>query len=294
VLISGAGSPAVSVFTGAPGPIAGTYSLSGFGAGSYAVTPSKTGGVNSITSFDAAKIAQHVAGIVLLTGNQLLVADVSNNGVISSFDAAQIARYVTSSPPFGITGTWKFSPLNRTYATVNANISGEDYTALLMGEVSGNWTNTGARPVGERQWAVGRDTAKAIALNAPNMITSADSEVIIPIWVQGIENMGVISYEFDLKYDPTVIQPLPDPVELDGTVSSRLSVVANATEEGLLRVAVYGPRPIEASGELLKLRFHAVATPGSMSHLTWKRAMFNEGDAGIIAADGKIELFNVR
>ena len=146
VTITANGSPVVSTTTGAPGPTAGQYSLTGFGAGSYTITPTKTGGVNNITSFDAAKIAQHVAGTSTLTGNQLIVADVSNNGSVSSFDAAQIARYVASSPPFGITGTWKFVPVNKVYSSITGDLTGEDYSALLMGEVSGNWTNTGARP----------------------------------------------------------------------------------------------------------------------------------------------------
>lgn len=144
VLLTGIGSPNVFGTTDFPN---GTYTLTGFGAGSYSVTPTKTAGVNGITSFDAARVAQHAAGAVSLTGNQLLVADVSNNGQITSFDAAQIAKFVTGSPPFGITGTWKFIPVNRSYASVTSSVTGEDFIALLMGEVSGNWANTGARPV---------------------------------------------------------------------------------------------------------------------------------------------------
>ncbi|MFN0278239.1 MAG: autotransporter-associated beta strand repeat-containing protein [Pyrinomonadaceae bacterium] len=144
VTVTGSGSPTVITTTAAPGPIAGQYSLSGFGAGSYTVTPTKTGGANSITSFDAARVSQHAAGSALLSGNQLLVADVSNNGSISSFDAGQIARYVTGVPPFGITGNWKFVPVNRSYASITGTINGEDYSALLMGEVSGNWVSTGS------------------------------------------------------------------------------------------------------------------------------------------------------
>ena len=139
VLLSAVGSPNISTTTGFPN---GTYTLTGFGAGSYTVTPTKMDGVNGITSFDAAKIAQHVAGISTLTGNQLIVADTSGNGQISSFDAAQIARYTAAIPGFGSTGTWKFVPVNRAYASVSSNVIGEDFVALLMGEVSGNWANT--------------------------------------------------------------------------------------------------------------------------------------------------------
>ena len=283
---------------------AGTYSLSGFGAGAYTVTPTKTGGVNGISSFDAALIAQHVAGPPLphLSGNQLIVADVSGNGIVSSFDAGLIARYVASVPGTGLTGNWIFNPVNRTYPSVTANIAGEDYIGLLMGEVSGNWTNSGARPVGSGQWRSaaagdgGGDTdsgngpERSISVNAPRLVTPADYEVIVPVTVEGAAEMGIISYEFHLRYDPSVIQAQANPIELAGTVSSGLSVVANAEEAGLLRVAIYGATPIDGNGILLNLRFMAVGAPGSTSQLTWERIMFNEGSPRIMAADGLVEL----
>ena len=139
VLLTGAGSPNVSTMSDA----GGSYSLTGFGAGSYIVTPTKTGSVNgSISSFDAGKVALHAAGTTLLTGNQLVVADVSGNGTISSFDAGQIARYAVGLSGSGSAGNWIFIPTNRKYASVTGNITGEDFIALLMGEVSGNWINT--------------------------------------------------------------------------------------------------------------------------------------------------------
>ncbi|MFN0278182.1 MAG: plastocyanin/azurin family copper-binding protein [Pyrinomonadaceae bacterium] len=139
VLLSGVGSPNVSALTDG----FGAYTLTGFGAGSYTVTPTKTGGVNGISSFDAAKIAQHVSGSALLTGNTLIVADTSNNGSVSSFDAAKIAQFVSGGTiiPPNVTGTWRFIPVNRTYGSVSTNVTGEDFVALLMGEVSGNWAN---------------------------------------------------------------------------------------------------------------------------------------------------------
>ena len=287
VLVSGAGSVAVSTTTGFPN---GNYELTGFGSGSYTVTPSKTGGVNNISSFDAARVAQHVAGSNVLTGNQLIVADVSGNGTVSSFDAGQIARYVATVPGFGATGNWIFSPVNRSYASVTSNISSEDYTALLMGEVSGNWTNTGARLVGSRQRAVGSGPERSIAVYMPNLVASADKEVIIPVSVQGVANKGIISYEFDLRYDPSVLKPLSDPVDLAGTVSRGLTAVANPNEPGLLRVVVYGPMPIDGNGVLLNLKFTAVGAPGSVSPLTWERIMFNEGELTTMTTDGQVEL----
>lgn len=145
VLISGEGTVNVSAATNFPD---GAYSLSGFGSGPYTITPSKDGGTNgAITSFDAARIAQHAAGAGSpLTGNQLIVADVSGNGSITSFDAAQVARYAASVSGSGSTGAWKFIPASRNYSSIISDIAGQDYSALLMGEVSGNWTNSQTKP----------------------------------------------------------------------------------------------------------------------------------------------------
>jgi uncharacterized delta-60 repeat protein len=324
----------------------GNYSLSGFQAGSYTVTPSKTGGVNgSISSFDAGRIAQHVAGINVLVGNQLVVADVSGNGTISSFDAGEVAKYAAGLSGFGLTSSWIFTPANRTYASVTTNISGEDYSALLMGEVSGNWMNTGARAIGRK--AVGSDVAEGqnrlrkraaswpntsdrartetvapeqepaepqdilasqtekqsfsanraaepqgrISVEIPELTTAADKEIVVPVNVSGIAGKDVISYEFDLKYDPAVIEPVADGVDVKETASRGLSVVFNAATPGLLRVVVYGAYPIDIDGMLLNLRFAAVGAAGSVSPLVFEQIMFNEGEPRVSVAGGEIKLY---
>jgi autotransporter-associated beta strand protein len=284
VTITGQGSPTIVTTTAAPGGAAGQYTLMGFGAGAYTVTPAKTSGANSITSFDAAKIAQHVAGTVPLTGNQLIVADVSNNGSISSFDAGQIARYVAALPPFGVTGQWRFTPVNRMYDSVTTELNGEDYTALLMGEVSGNWSNTGARVASSGPWTVNTEGSEPnIVVSLPEVTAATEKEIIVPVNVRGVANKEIISYEFDLEYDPAVIQPHADPVELAGTVSRGLSAVVNAAEPGLLRVVVYGAIPINNDGVLLYLRFDATGEPGSATPLSLKNILFNEGSNPTLA-----------
>ena len=65
-------------------------------------------------------------------------------------------------------------------------------------------------------------------------MTPADNEVVIPVSVQGAANKGIISYEFDLRYDPVGDTASGDPVDVTGTVSRGLSAVANADEPGLV------------------------------------------------------------
>ncbi len=283
VLISAAGSPPLSDTTGTPG----TYSLTGFGTGSYTITPFKTGGINgSITSFDAARVAQYVSGNVSFTAAQLTVADVSGTSGVSSFDAALIGRYVASlGPPTGNTGDWIFSPTSNTHSSITTDIT-EDYAALLMGETSGNWGD----PSPFRPGMGGPERLASVA--APRLVTTADHEVIVPVSIDGTTNKGIISYEFDLRYDPSVIQPQADPVDVAGTASRGLSVVVNTSEPGLLRVVMYGATPIDENGLLLNLRFTAVGAVGSVSPLTWERILLNEGEPALTATDGQVELSN--
>lgn len=281
VLISGVGLPYTFAYSAFP---SGTYSL-GVGLGAYVVTPSKTGGQNgAINSFDAAKISASVSGTLMLTPAQQIAADVSGNGFVNSFDAAQVARYTTSLGQSGLTGTWKFTPVNRAYLTVGANFSDEDYTAFLLGEVSGNWNNTGDRP----------DNANApkesVSIAAPQITAAPNAGIVVPVSVRGITDKGIISYEFDLRYDPLVIQPVADAVDVNGTVSRGLHTVINTEEAGRLRVALYGPIPINADGILMRLKFIAVGTPGSSSTLVWERFVLNDGELGLTAANGEIDI----
>ena len=278
MLITAAGSPNLSDTTGT----GGTYSLTGFGSGSYTVTPSKTGGDNgAISSFDAAKISQYVVGGSALSPEQQTVADVSNTGGISSFDAALIARFVASlGAPIGSTANWIFVPASRNYPGITGDLTGENYSALLMGEISGNWTN-GDLPA--------KTFAGGITVVMPQLTTPANSELSIPVNVRGISDKGIIACEFDLRYDPQVLRPQADVADLKGTVGRGLFAVVNSETPGLLRVVMYGPMPIDEDGVLLNLRFAAIGTTGSDSPLTFERIVFNDGELAA-AKDGGLTL----
>jgi hypothetical protein len=282
VLISGAGSPNVSTTTAAPGPIAGNYNLAGFGEGAYTVTPTKTGAAIGISSFDSARVAQHVAGVIVLNANQQIAGDASGNGQLSSFDAGQIAQYVVSGTG-GHTSEWKFLPANKFYPSVTSPISGQDYSAILIGEVTGNWSNTGARAVDSES----SDQA-GIVVSLPVLAAAAEKEIVVPIAVSGVADKGVISYEFELRYDPSVLQPAIDPLDTKATSSRGLKYLTNSQEPGLLRVIMYGPLPIEEDGLLVNLKFTVVGAPGSVSPLTFERIMFNEGSPSVMVTNGRI------
>ncbi len=278
----------------------------GFGSGPYTVSLSKEAGQNSVSSNDAARIAQHVAGTSLLTTDvQRVSADVTANGSISSNDAALIARYsvgIIDNPPTNV-NRWKFyvapgptfpvgaSATTRTYTDPIGTQTEQDYVGILIGEVTGNWTNTGARSIGEVPSE--NDIDRAVAVNLPQIVTSGENELLIPVTIQGAADKNIISYEFDLRYDPTVIRPQAESVDLKGTASRGLFSAVNEIEPGLLRVVMYGPLPIDGKDVLVNLRFTTVGSTGSSSPLSFERIIFNDGDPTALITAGQVELSGI-
>ena len=138
VLMTAAGTPQATETTDS----SGAYLLSNLGAGSYTVTPSKaTQTINTgISLQDASEVAKYVFNQRTFTPNQLIAADATGDGTVSLQDASEIAKRAFNISSTNIVGQWKFVPASRSYASVNGNIPGQNYEAVLVGDVTGNWT----------------------------------------------------------------------------------------------------------------------------------------------------------
>jgi len=301
--VNGPGTPAVQYTTIAAAglvPVSsvtdvnGDYSLSGLGAGAYTVTPSKTNQVHEISNLDASTVAQHVVGFITLSATKQIAADVTGNGTITSLDAAYIAQFVANLPNPGVTGTWKFIPASRSYASVLVNSANQDYSAILMGEVTGNWNNAGPLApsfAGDDSELLGRpERRRSVVVRAvidPAVAPGSDFTVDLKAFNKTGED--IFGYQFELAYDPSVMRPTGiEPCEIAGTISSSQSAVCNSGTPGMLRVVVFGAGAIERSGTLLKLNFKAIGRTGSSSDLTFTNFMFNEGLSGSVDGIGKV------
>ena len=263
----------------------GTYSVTDFGAGGYTVTPSKTGGDGTaVSGLDSAAIATHVVGGAQLTNNQIITADVSGNGAITSFDAALIASYSVGLEGTGSAGTWRFIPVNRTYPNIHGDSSGQDYVALLMGDVTGNWTAQ-LPPVNDSELAASAD---AIGISASRVNAGPGTTLTVPVKIGDTTGRGIQAYEFELHYDPDVLEVAEAAISLAETISVGRATAVNANEKGVLKGVVFGSYPLEGEGDLLNLHFNVIGAAGSATELKWERFRLNEGGISFKTESGRV------
>jgi len=174
-----------------------------------------------------------------------------------------------------------------------------------MGEVSGNWTSSLAPSQSSLKTAESiirltvpdssspqlqgtSSRAGLVTLTLPSLKVGQNQVITIPVALKFVGTTALRAYQFDLIYDPSVLQLEVTAVDTAGTLSSGLAVVTNGLQPGQLRLAVYGTNSISSSGTLLNLKFRVIGPIGSSSNLVFNGLMLNEGDPAAAGNNGKV------
>lgn len=258
----------------------GVYTVAGAAAGDYTLTPSKSDDVNGISAYDASLALQHDAGLITLLGHQATAADVNKNGVITSMDAFYILQKAVDlvTLPFPGAGVvWDFDPRSRSYTNLNADLTGQDFTAILLGDVSGNWSIAGSQ--GLNTLAQGPVTLTVFGGPiSPSGLTTAT------IWLDA-PNVPVYSLDLTLAYSSTrasavSVQP--------GSLASAFMSSANLNQPGRVLLALAGALPISGRGELVILTFQMTTQSSEGTELIWIRGDVNEGNVPAHLINGRL------
>jgi hypothetical protein len=246
----------------------GVYTVSGAPSGDYVLSPFKSDQVAGITAYDASLVLQHSAGLISLSGQQAVAADVNKSGAINSMDAFYILQKAVSliGVPFPGAGlVWEFVPATRSYTNLSGDQTGQDFAAILLGDVSGNWTAGGAAAAGNASGQVG-------VIRIQGMAPAADGTVVARVW---LDSGGEPVYSLDLRigYDPTHAKLLAVQSE---PLAAGLASGVNASEPGEVRIALAGALPMTNSGPILSLRFQ-LTNPKRALLLDIQSAQANEG-----------------
>ena len=255
----------------------GNYSFPGLApGGAYTVSLSKTGDVNGITAFDASLAARFPLSLVSLTSNQQIAADASNNGTVTAFDASEIARTALGIANPGIAGTWKFLQPSLSFGNLSSDQTGQNITGILVGDVSGNWT-----PPAGPAMAQPSSVNATITVGLPNKQDPPGGPSTIPIIVGDTTGQGVFAYDFDMFFDPAVLQLQSPAFDATGTLSAgwNINTTTSTDVNGKLHLLLnaFNTSAMSGQGTLIKLKFNVVGAQGSQTPLTWASFNFNEG-----------------
>lgn len=251
--------PVQGVTIAAAGPVApaastaanGSFVLTNLPAGSYHVTPTKADQANGITAYDAALVLRHAVGLGSLSGHAATAADVTGNGEISAADASLILRRSVDETGLTYPGSgalWRFSPSSRTYASLASNQSGQDFTAVLMGDVSGNWS--ASQVIG----ASVSDEGPQLLIEVGSV--EVDHSVVITISLAGA---SIDVYGVDLALDfGTDDWSVVDVARTQATADWMLAWSADPGR--LLQVGLANAEPLTGAFQLVVLQLHS-STP---------------------------------
>jgi hypothetical protein len=284
VTLAPVGNPLVAPTTTGSG-LTGNYSLLGFGAGPYTVTPTKTAQSdtvdNGITPFDASQIAQHVVHLITLGATAQQAADVSGNGTVSSFDASLIAQYLVhiANPGVNNTGKWIFD----TYSGPFSGTQNHDFSGILKGDASGDWDASGPQTLAPESLSPMTATRVSIA----NTEAPQGSQIIVPVRIDNLNGQGVVAYQLNVAYDPAVLNTGEGAASVTGTLSDGLAVLSNAPQPGLLKVVVYGAFPKSGDGVYVNLSFTVRGAVGTTSALAIQKFNLNDGTTQVVKEGGQ-------
>lgn len=291
VLLTAADTPNVLPDITATTDSFGAYLLSGFASGSYLVTPTKANQPNSggfILTNDATAIQRARVGLdPALTGNRRIAADVNRNGFVTSFDASLIQQFrVSINNAENFTGTWVFVNATNNYPNPAQSNATTDYQAILLGDVSGNW----APPAMFATSVFAENLLAPVSVTLPTETRGTNTTFNIPITVSSLTGENVTSFDFDLIYNPAVIEPQAPYFNSTGTVSSSCVILANPVAPNKVSVSASCINPLVGGGTLINLPFRTIGAAGTNSPLSFELFDFGGSTSTITVTNGRINV----
>ncbi|MEH7076666.1 S8 family serine peptidase [Neobacillus drentensis] len=241
--------------------VSGYFALSGIRSGGYTLKPSKSDDINGISSYDASMILQYAVGLIQLDDYQKIAADVDGNGMINALDAAYVLEKSVDliDLPFpGAGKVWTFTGGDRKYDNLSSDVSYQDFTAILLGDVNGDW--------GEAS------TNLSSLYKVGQTIVQGDGKLTAPVEFN-VGEADIYSAKVSITYDPKEVK-LSNVVKSETTKD--YSLVYNMKEDGVVEIAIAGTTSIQGSGKLVDLEFEPIDTTINTTDLQLTNGNIND------------------
>lgn len=253
--------------------INGNYSLSNVENGNYKLNASKSDEAVGITSYDASLILQNAVGSISLNSNQMTAADVNCDGRIDSSDASLILKKSAGLIGLPFTGAgkvWTFTPAEMNLTGVASNLYNNNFTAILIGDVSGNWTgaeNT-ITSAGTAEFTLGYGKK------------AADGSYNLGLKLK-MDEADLYSTDMVIKYNSSAIDSV---TVINEDKLQNAGIAVNTSVPGEIRIAAASGTPINGSGTMINLNLHP-ASAGSINGLYTTAAIeSSEVNEGLVSS----------
>jgi len=285
VSINVTGSQTTSTTTDA----SGNYSINLPEAGSYTLTPTKTALAPMAPGIDTADVIgaqRHFMGLAPLSDCPLTAANANpaQDSIVDTVDAIAIQQFfLGASSGTADVGKWQFNPANRQYPNLTASQLSRDYSALVIGDITGDVTPT----IANRDFAnsaahpVTPSTVSMVSLPVANVGTSV-TNVTQPVTTTNIDVAdNLVGFQGDFTFDSSVVTFQVAPASPAGLTATNWNVSANILGAGTiktLRISAFSTTstPLSGSGTLFNLNFTRVSNiVGASTPLQWAQAPNN-------------------
>ncbi|NBP89401.1 MAG: hypothetical protein EBU59_13070, partial [Planctomycetia bacterium] len=232
----------------------------------YRLAATKSGDIRGITAHDAALVLSHLAETADLTEWQLRGADYDGSGAVTVFDAGLILRESlggTVATMADAGRSWVFGPRSLSLPGLETNATGQDFTGLLIGDVSTNWASGQPTPTG---------TPVQVRLSSPDIARGYSNTFTMSL---AGGDASVISANLTIQFDPAVLTIRPEDIQSQ-VVGQRALVAARSIGPGQLAVAIASAAALPREVPLISVTAKAEGnTSGSPIAVT--AASLNEG-----------------
>lgn len=235
----------------------GNYTFSDVAGGNYVSTAAKADDLGGLSATDASRISRYAAELFDdFDEYQLIAADVTRDGKITETDASRLADYLA-----GLVDTlndediqWVFIPKNadggaasyaagREYYPLEDNKTNEDFIAIRLGDVTGDWTPGAASR---------RDRNVLTELR----IKSAPSGSVLTLPLVLDQVSAIEGIEISIGFDESVLAFTGASLKGGILENRKYGLCANSAEPGELRLVIpANSEPVTGSGKVAFVTF---------------------------------------
>ena len=272
----------------------GNYTFSNIPGGNYILTPNKYDDLGGLGGTDASRIARYTVGLYSFNYDEMIAADVTMNGTISGTDASRVARYSVNMINYlndyytdwvfvsEWIDPWNWTPIiynsTREYSPLNSDMYNQNFTAIRLGDVTGNWSP------GKLKDGITHEIAQ--------LTISDESTLQLPISINSSD--AIEGIDIKLQYNEDVLHPIS--INLDSRLIDNNYRYESLFKDGIGNIIIYAQEQLICTHDLVAvIDFGIIGHSEEKADITMNMLYVNENKAegGFIINDDIVRAIKI-